>query len=85
MSKREKMLALVQDYKDSGLYGKAYCQTHGVVLSTLYYWIKKFEENTSPGGFVQIKPRTSTNKTIELTQDHKIQQELDILLMLSVE
>ena len=52
MSKREKMFTLVEDFRASGLTGKAFCQTHGIVTSTLYYWVKKFNESASPGGFV---------------------------------
>jgi len=66
MSKREEMFAMVQDYRDSGLSSTAYCEKRGIYRSLLYYWVKKFDEGASPGGFVQIKPRSSTNKTIEV-------------------
>jgi len=66
MSKREKMFAMVKDYRNSGLSSTAYCEKRGIYRSLLYYWISKYDENTSPGGFVQIKPQSSTNKTIDV-------------------
>ncbi|EKF55031.1 hypothetical protein I215_09221 [Galbibacter marinus] len=47
MSKGEKMFTFVEDFRASGLTGKAFCQTQGIVTSTLYYWIKKFDESSS--------------------------------------
>jgi len=57
---------MVQDYRDSGLSSTAYCEKYGIYRSLLYYWIKKFNESSAPGGFVQIKPQSSTKKTIEV-------------------
>ncbi len=67
MSKKEQMLSMVADYKASGLSGAAFCRDRGIHRSLLYYWIKRYDQQTSPGGFMELKPTHKTNKSIEVT------------------
>jgi len=47
---------MVQNYGDIGLSSMAYCEKRGIYRSLFYYYIRKFDENTSLGGFAQVYP-----------------------------
>lgn len=87
MSKQEKMFALVEDYKASGLSGSPYCEKHGIYRSLLYYWIRKFNDSASCGGFIEIRPKSQVTKIIEMKYPNGVSitvptSELDLLLTL---
>jgi len=48
----------MQQYPESGLTQKAYCETHGINKSTFAYWLKKHrtQQREDSGGFVQVRP-----------------------------
>ncbi len=54
-SQREKMIALVTEWKESGKTQVSFAQEHEISLYTFKYWIYKFrQEGTTPGGFIRL-------------------------------
>lgn len=54
-SQREKMIALVTEWKESGKTQVSFAQEHEISLHTFKYWIYKFrQEGTKPGGFIRL-------------------------------
>lgn len=50
----------IQRWEESGLSQPAYCETHGIKLSTFSYYryiYLKSQQRSSPVGFVSIKPK----------------------------
>ena len=48
--------AHVEACKKSTLTHKAYCRAHGIGISTLYYWAKKYKEECSDNNSQDTKP-----------------------------
>lgn len=56
--KRERMLAMVEDWKASGLTKKAFGVLHGIKVATLGYWVAKSKEQESgTKGFIEMTSR----------------------------
>jgi hypothetical protein len=55
------MFSVVERYQSSNLTQKAFCETEGLALSTLQYWISSYREyhqrDSGPSeAFVELKP-----------------------------
>jgi len=59
------MLEHMQQYAQSGMTQKAYCETHGISTATFGYWLKKHrsQHKEETGGFVQVRPKGSEGMT----------------------
>ena len=56
--KRARMLAMVEDWKASGLTQKAFGLLHGINVATLGYWVAKSkEQETGSRGFIEMTSR----------------------------
>jgi len=53
MSLQEKMFALVDEYHQSGLSAKLFCEEKGIAPSRFYYWIRK-KRDQNKTGFIKI-------------------------------
>lgn len=68
MSKEQEMFALIEEFENSSMSGKDFCQAKGVVPSTFYYWKKKKIRHEIPErkGFMTIHPKTEMDGSLEL-------------------
>jgi len=64
--KRSRMLSLVEDWRTSGQTQQAFCQFHGIKLGTLAYWVRISKEDRGPSGFVEVFPKNSPIRQIEV-------------------
>jgi hypothetical protein len=48
--KKEKMIDLVDQWKQSSVSAEAFAQTHGISKSTFDYWVRKVREMDKPSG-----------------------------------
>lgn len=65
MEKTERMLALVKQWRSSGMSQKEFCLEAGIKLGTFSYWVSRSKE--SEKGFVPLVPEKNTStKEIEL-------------------
>lgn len=55
MKKAEQMRQLVQQWKESGLTQKAFCEKIGIKRTTFANWVNRSKE-TPRGGFVALTP-----------------------------
>jgi len=61
------MLALVEQFRQSGQSRKDFCLFHGIKSCTLGYWIKRSEEQDYDGsGFKEILPASNLSQRIEI-------------------
>lgn len=66
MKKAEQMRQLVQQWKESGLTQKVFCEKNGIKRTTFANWVKRSKEKTGQG-FVAINPPIkSISESIEL-------------------
>lgn len=61
-SKRDKMLSLVAQWRQSGQTQKDFCLLHGTKVCTLGYWIKRSSEQSDEGGFTELLPSPDQRK-----------------------
>ncbi|HLS12683.1 MAG TPA: hypothetical protein VK050_11015 [Flavobacteriaceae bacterium] len=57
MSLQEKMFALVEEYHQSGISAKLFCERKGIKSSRFYYWIRK-KKDQDKSGFIKISTAT---------------------------
>ncbi|SHG11386.1 hypothetical protein SAMN05444483_1053 [Salegentibacter echinorum] len=78
MSKEQEMFTLIDEFKNSALNAKAFCETNGVVPSTFYYWKKKkaLKELPETSGFISISPKVETG-SLELIYPNGIRLRLE--------
>ncbi|MFS8618089.1 MAG: hypothetical protein FWJ85_14805 [Solitalea sp.] len=79
--RREKMLALVAHWRESGLTQKVFCDQVGVTLSKFSYWVAKAREESSEG-FMQLSGN-APSAMVELTYPNgvKLQATADLSLL----
>ncbi len=63
MSLQEKMFSLVEEYHQSGLSAKVFCEEKGIASSRFYYWIRK-KRNQNKTGFIKILTQNGTNQSV---------------------
>lgn len=51
---KEEMRPHIKDWESSGQTKRTFCKERGITLSVFYYWFKKYNEETQPGGFVPL-------------------------------
>lgn len=56
INKRERMLALMEQWRGSGQSRKEFCSLQGIKFSTFCYWIRRSKEQHKGTGFKQILP-----------------------------
>ena len=71
------MLALVEQWQDSGQSRKDFCQLHDIKVSTLSYWIKKSEEQIGGIGFKQILPSQVSSGRIDIIYPNGVRVSTD--------
>lgn len=71
------MLALVEQWRDSGQSRKEFCQLHGIKVSTLSYWIKKIENPVNGIGFKQILPSQVSSGRIDIIYPNGVKVSAD--------
>lgn len=52
---RQEMTAVIRQWESSGKTQVQYCTEHGLKLSVFYYWLRRYHQGTSPGGFVPVQ------------------------------
>jgi len=52
--KTSKMLALVDQYRGSGLTQDQFCREQGIAISVLRYWLAKLRQEINGPGFIQL-------------------------------
>jgi transposase-like protein len=61
--KKEKMFALVDQWRESGITRKAFSRQHGIIERTFYSWCDKYSDRSldpSGGpGFIELAPEPS--------------------------
>lgn len=62
---KEKMLAIVEESLSSKLTRKAFCHQKGIPEPMFYYWLKKYREGQTTGGFVPIRINTGQHPVQE--------------------
>jgi transposase-like protein len=66
MKKAEQMRQAVQQWKESGLTQKAYCEKIGVKRTTFANWVGRSKEKAA-GGFIAVTPQVKpVSESIEL-------------------
>ncbi|WP_425500402.1 IS66 family insertion sequence element accessory protein TnpA [Sphingobacterium humi] len=66
ISKRERMLSLVDQWRRSGQTRKDFCLSHGLKVCTLGYWIKRNDEQNSDPGFKEVLLAPQPSGRIEI-------------------
>ena len=68
------MFRVVEHYLESGMTQKRFCESEGLALSTLQFWVSRYKQHQSTpensGAFVELKaqpPASSVNDTMVLT------------------
>ncbi len=83
MNRTEKMLALVNDYRQSGMTQKEFCRESGIGMAKLNYWIAKSREASEPAGFVPLTSAARKEVTLEYPSGVKIAVDTSDLSLLS--
>ena len=60
------MLALVEQWRDSGQSQKEFCSLQGIKFSTFCYWIRRSKEQHKGTGFKQILPSQVSSGHIDI-------------------
>ena len=58
---------ICQEFRDSGMTRKAFCESRGVALSTLGYWLNRLSETTSTSrtsGFIALGTMELSKPTV---------------------
>ena len=69
MTKAQHWIAIIQQWRDSGLTQKQFCAEQNIKLCTFHYWLKKqrLENEPNPAaGFIPIAVSSSSNHKVEL-------------------
>ena len=78
MSLQEKMFALVDEYHQSGLSAKVFCEGKGISPSRFYYWIRKRKQQDK-SGFIKINPDSKINSVpVELIYPNGVRLQLPV-------
>jgi hypothetical protein len=83
MNRTEKMLALVKDYRESGMTQKEFCRESGMGITKLNYWISKSREASAPTGFVPISSAPRKEVTLEYPSGVRISIDTSDLSLIS--
>lgn len=54
MSRQEKMFALVDEYGQSGLSAKVFCEQNNIGISKFNYWARKKRQKHNGSGFIKV-------------------------------
>jgi transposase-like protein len=63
------MFRVIEHYLESGMTQKRFCESEGLALSTLQFWVSRYKQHQR-GAFVELKaqpPASSVNDTMVLT------------------
>ncbi len=71
------MLALVEQWRDSGQSRKYFCHLHGIKVSTLSYWVKKSEEQNNGVGFTQLLPSQVSSGRVDIIYPNGVKVSAD--------
>lgn len=66
VSKRDRMLSLVEQWRNSGQSRKDFCSFHGIKVCTFGYWVKQSEEQHLGVGFKQILPSSDASNRVDI-------------------
>lgn len=71
------MFALVEEYRQSGLTAKAFCEEKNIGLPKFNYWARKKRQQNSPSGFIEISAdRKTTHIPAELIYPNGVRLQL---------
>ena len=72
--------AVFQEYRESGMTVKAFCEERGIAQSLFYKWRKRFREEAAPGvgsGFVELREAGGSDASgVSVTTGHGFRIEL---------
>src|SRR5690625_519075 len=78
MGLQEKMFALVEEYHQSGLSTKLFCERKGIAPSRFYYWIRK-KKDQNKTGFIKITTDAKiTSVPVELIYPNGVRLQLPV-------
>lgn len=64
MSRQEKMFALVDEYSQSGLSAKVFCEQNNIGIPKFNYWARMKRQKHNGSGFIKV----TTDKKFENLQ-----------------
>lgn len=74
-----KMLGMIEEWQNSGITKKEFCEAHNIPQWKFYYWLKRYNQkgNDVPGHFVPVstgkkKPSQTTGLEIQYPNGVKI-------------
>ena len=77
MSKQEKMFALVDEYGQSGLSAKVFCEQNNIGLPKFNYWARKKRLEDNGSGFIKITAdKKFENPLVELIYPNGVRLQL---------
>jgi len=82
---KQRMYALLERQRDSGLSKKAFCRQHQLKPATFYYWQHKYEQEqhqaqpTTQQGFIALQVQPSYCYTVQVAGGQPIQLASDNL------
>ncbi len=63
MRKSEHWQAVINNWKESGLYQKSFCQKQNIKIPTLHYWIRKLKSKPeAKARFIAFSEETPANR-----------------------
>ena len=80
-TKRDKMFALIEEWKNSGKTQKQFSREQGIKYSTFLYWKKKYRESSTESqnnGFLPLEVVASSENdpTMDKTNQPRVEVEL---------
>ena len=68
---QENRVELCEEYRNSGLTQKAFCESRGISRSKLTYWLKREREGMQGAAFVKVKSSVPVDrKSTRLNSSH---------------
>lgn len=67
-TKHEKMYALIEEWKSSGICQEEFCREHGIKIGTFGYWRTKYLKQQEPAtpSFIPVQP-SEPDGAVEIT------------------
>lgn len=77
MSREQEMFSLIAEFEDSPFNGREFCKSKNLARSIFYYWKKKKAQQSANTGFVEVRPKPSINKALEIIYPNGIRIKLE--------
>jgi len=61
LQREGEMLALIEQWSESGKSQKLFCQEQGITFTTFYYWLRRYRRRLDESGFLPVEINTGAN------------------------